>query len=480
MAEIELLLIVSLLGLFKFSHGEVFLQSQNANNVLQRQKRANSVFEEMKPDNLERECIEERCSFEEAREIFENKESTAEFWNNYLDGNQCDSNPCQNGAECKDGINSYVCWCQPGFQGKNCEIEPIKLCSLDNGKCHHFCKADPVRGVRCTCAATYKLHTDQHSCIPAVEHACGKIASIYAVRSLATKSMPDSEMNSTVPVNGSLYNTTDTPHSMNSEDASNTNNSIAAIKYSHLNRAKYNVTKIVGGEECLRGECPWQVMLLDDNKQKGFCGGSILTEKWVITAAHCFYYPVTFRVVVGEHNVKKVEHTEKYHEVEKVVMYPKYNANRSRYDHDIALILLKTPIQFNSLAIPVCVPEKRFAEKVLMTQAYGMVSGWGQLADKGPTALVLRKIAIPYVDRSKCKESSKYSVTGNMFCAGYPNGTKDACHGDSGGPHVTSYKNTWFLTGIVSWGDGCAVSGKYGFYTRVSRYYSWIKDTIGY
>ncbi|XP_048461107.1 coagulation factor VII-like [Rhincodon typus] len=480
MAEIDLLLIVSLLGLFKFSHGEVFLQSEKANSVIQRQKRANRVFEEMKPDNLERECIEERCSYEEAREIFENKDITTAFWNKYLDGNQCDSNPCQNEGECKDGMGSYACWCQPGFQGKNCENELVKLCSLDNGKCHHFCKMDSGRGVKCTCAPTYKLHADQHSCIPAVEHACGRIAPIYAVRSLDTKSVPDSETTSTVPVNASLHNMTDTPHSNNIEAVSNTSNSTAATNYTHVKISTADNARIVGGEECPKGQCPWQALLLDDSKKEGFCGGTILSEKWVITAAHCFYYPVTFRVVVGEHNVDKIEQTEMYHEVEKVVMYPTYNSSRSRYDHDIALILLKTPIQFNSLVIPICVPEKRFAEKVLMSQAYGMVSGWGQLADKGPTAVLLQKIDIPYVDRSKCKDSSKYSVTGNMFCAGYPDGSKDACHGDSGGPHVTNYKNTWFLTGIVSWGDGCAVSGRYGFYTRVSRYYSWIKNTIGY
>ncbi|XP_078067874.1 coagulation factor IX-like [Mustelus asterias] len=475
MAEIYLLLMISFLGIVKFSDCEVFLQNEKASNILKRQKRANSVFEELKPGNMERECLEERCSFEEAREIFENKDLTIEFWNGYTDGNQCDSNPCQNESECKDGIGSYSCWCRPGFQGKNCEIEPLKLCSLDNGNCHHFCKTDAVKGVRCVCAPTYKLDSDLHSCIPAVEHPCGQIAAINKVRSLSSNSMPSSETNST----GSYpNNVTDTSQRSNVTTVSSLRNATGAYNYSQIQPEETNQIRIVGGKECQKGQCPWQAMLLDDTKKKGFCGATILNENWVVTAAHCFYDPVKFQVVVGEHNVNAIEHTERYHEVQKVVMYPKYNANRSRYDHDIALILLKTPIQFNIFVVPICLPEKHFAEKVLMKEAYGTVSGWGYLADMGSAAVLLQKIDIPYVERSVCKDSSKYSVTGNMFCAGNSDGSEDACQGDSGGPHVTKYKHTWFLTGIVSWGDGCAVSGRYGFYTRVSRYYSWIKNVI--
>ncbi|XP_041052134.1 coagulation factor IX-like [Carcharodon carcharias] len=357
--------------------------------------------------------------------------------------------------------------------------EPLKLCSLGNGNCHHFCKTDSTQGVRCACAPTYKLDTDQRSCIPEVEHSCGRIAASIAVRSLNTNSMPDPGTNSTVPVNSHLDNITDASHTTNITAASSTSNTTGAHNYSHVKSEASDDTRIVGGEECPKGECPWQAMLLDVTKKKGFCGGTILNEKWVITAAHCFHYPLSFQVVVGEHNVNEIEGTETYHEVEEVIKYPRYNASRSRYDHDIALILLKTPIQFNAFTIPICLPEKHFAEKVLMTQDYGMVSGWGQLANMGSTAALLHKINIPYVERSACKDSSKYSVTGNMFCAGNSDGNKDACKGDSGGPHTTNFKNTWFLTGIVSWGDGCAVSGRYGFYTRVSRYYGWIKQKIG-
>lgn len=66
-----------------------------------------------------------------------------------------------------------------------------------------------------------------------------------------------------------------------------------------------------------------------------------------------------------------------------------------------------------------------------------------------------------------------------MFCAGYLTEAKDACQGDSGGPHVNVIHDTWFLTGIVSWGDECAKEGKYAVYTRVAQYYRWIQHEMG-
>ncbi|XP_062917238.1 coagulation factor IXa [Mobula hypostoma] len=475
MGEISLLIATSLLGVISCSPHEVFLQNKEASNILRRQRRGYQVFEELKVGNLERECYEEKCSFEEAREIFENKEGTIEFWNHYVDGNQCDPNPCLNQAKCKDGISSYYCLCPPGFEGMNCEREPLKLCNLANGGCHHYCKKDPEKGVTCTCALTYKLGEDQHSCIPAVPHPCGKIAEINVVRSLDNTFRP---RNTSVP-DSHFSTVTVKPRSSNATTAHNSRNITEAFNYTTITRAAGDHTRIVGGEECVKGQCPWQAMLLNDEKNEPFCGGTILNKKWVISAAHCFVHPVEFRVVVGEHNIRKHEDTEEYHEVKSVILYPKYNSSRSRYNHDIALILLKTPITFTPFVIPICLPEKSFAEKVLMMQPYGTVSGWGRLYMLGDTPQVLQQISIPYVDRSTCKQSSKFSVTGNMFCAGMSDGSKDACQGDSGSPHVTSYKNTWFLTGVVSWGDGCAVAGRYGFYTRVSKYYTWIKNQTG-
>lgn len=148
------------------------------------------------------------------------------------------------------------------------------------------------------------------------------------------------------------------------------------------------------------------------------------------------------------------------------------------YHNDIALIKLKTPIKFTNYIIPACLPTREFAEEVLMKEKDGMISGFGRLHERGPQTTVLQKLTVPYVDRALCIESSTFKISKHMFCAGYDTESKDACQGDSGGPHVTKYKGTWFVTGVVSWGEGCARAGKYGVYTQVSKYIRWLKGAM--
>lgn len=113
-----------------------------------------------------------------------------------------------------------------------------------------------------------------------------------------------------------------------------------------------------------------------------------------------------------------------------------------------------------------------------MREPEGIVSGFGRLGEGRQTSNVLQRLAMPYVDRLACMESTQLRISTRMFCAGYHSAPKDACQGDSGGPHVTRYGSTYFITGIVSWGEGCARRGKYGVYTQVSKYISWIRNGI--
>lgn len=107
-----------------------------------------------------------------------------------------------------------------------------------------------------------------------------------------------------------------------------------------------------------------------------------------------------------------------------------------------------------------------------------MVSGFGRLGEGRQASTILQRLAVPYVDRVTCLESTQLRISPRMFCAGYNLIAKDACQGDSGGPHVTRYGSTFFVTGIVSWGEGCARKGKYGIYTQVSKYIRWIREGI--
>lgn len=482
------ILMCSLLLEFWLSSGaSVFLPRDLAESLLKRQKRYNTGgLEEMMKDNLERECYEERCSLEEAREVFENNEKTMKFWITYMDGDQCLSSPCQNGGKCEDGMNTYTCWCPARFSGKNCELEMAKQCHVNNGGCMHFCIVDKIYGAVCDCAEGYRLAIDGRSCEPRGQYPCGRLGKIIAetLNSRALESTETVNQNQTIShINGTEYNTTESsPTDLSEMNSTSTpRNSLQNVSSSpiltNINNTTNNKYRIVGGDEAIPGEIPWQVVFLEKVNKIVFCGGSLLSEEWVITAAHCVEGKQgSFFIRVGEHDVSKMEGTESDHGIEEYHIHPRYNSQRSLYNHDIALLKLKKPVILFDYAVPICLGSKDFTENLLQSAENSLVSGWGRLRYGGIESNVLQKVELPYVDRIKCKGSSTDSISRFMFCAGYSTVRKDACQGDSGGPHATRYKDTWFLTGIVSWGEECAKEGKYGIYTRISKYMAWITN----
>ncbi|XP_004858576.2 coagulation factor VII isoform X2 [Heterocephalus glaber] len=409
----------------------VFITQEEAHGVLHRQRRANSLLEELWQGSLERECMEEQCSFEEAREIFRSTERTNQFWVTYTDGDQCASNPCQNGGSCQEDFQGYVCFCLPDFEGRNCQINKSAqlICDNENGGCEQYC-SDRVGDTRiCRCHEGYTLQPDKVSCIPTVEYPCGKI--------------PVLEKRKNSNIQG----------------------------------------RIVGGRVCPKGECPWQATLVLNGVL--LCGGSLLQASWVVSAAHCFDKLRSFRnlsVVLGEHDLSEVDGNEQVRKVVQVIFPDKYA--RGQTDHDIVLLRLHPPVNFTDHVVPLCLPERAFLQGTLTSIRFSRVSGWGQLLDRGATALELMAIEVPRLMTQDCLEQSRRTphspvITTNMFCAGYLDGSKDACKGDSGGPHATQFRGTWYLTGVVSWGEGCAAVGQLGIYTRVSPYTEWLRRLMG-
>ncbi|XP_010734903.3 coagulation factor IXa [Larimichthys crocea] len=473
--------------------GPVFLSSQAAVNVLQRHKRYNyGMFEELMEGDLERECIEEICVLEEAREIFENDEKTMAFWARYIDGNQCESNPCLNQGSCQDHLGYYTCSCTPGFTGRNCGIAIAKRCDVNNGDCMHFCETKATVGAKCSCATGYRLMKDGLNCEPAVEFPCGRTA-LTTLRSALSRSLLKKSASLPTTSLTSINSTTSPPSTPASTTAlfPATNVSVKKQPLENVSLWVHSDTeaptkvpitvrkRIVGGEVVIPGEIPWQVALIARPSGHLFCGGSILSERWVITAAHCLVEGQgSFFIRVGEHNIYIHEDTEQDYEVKETRIHPRYNASVSLYNHDIALIFLESPIIFSTTVRPICIGPKAFIEDLVKASSPAMVSGWGRTRFLGLTADTLQKVEVPFTDRTECKDSSSNRITPVMFCAGYYDEAKDACQGDSGGPHANSIHDTWFLTGIVSWGEECAKVGKYGVYTRVSLYYSWIKHII--
>ncbi|XP_073685216.1 coagulation factor IXb [Garra rufa] len=487
-----IILICSLLLETWLSSGaSVFVPRDLAGSLLKRQKRYNTGrFEEMMKDNLERECYEERCNLEEAREVFEDHEQTMKFWITYMDGDQCQSSPCQNGGKCEDGMNTYTCWCPARFSGKNCELEMAKQCNVNNGGCMHFCVVDKIYGAVCDCAEGYRLALDSRTCEPTGQYPCGRLGASIAEtlnsRSLSIGDENGNQSHSVNHINTTEQNTTesiptDSPDVNGTSIPQPTLNNITSLFPTQPSKNATNTDhRIVGGNEATPGEIPWQVVFMEKVNKIAFCGGSLLSEQWVITAAHCVDGKVgSFFIRVGEHDVSKNEGRESDHGIAEYHIHPRYNSQRSLYNHDIALLKLKGPVKFSDYALSICLGSKDFTENLLRSAENSLVSGWGRLRYGGMESKTLQKVELPYVDRTECKGSSTDTISRFMFCAGYSTVRKDSCQGDSGGPHATRYQNTWFLTGIVSWGEECAKEGKYGIYTRISRYMYWISNITG-
>lgn len=260
-------------------------------------------------------------------------------------------------------------------------------------------------------------------------------------------------------------------------------------KFGHSVREKAQEEhgKIVGGKETEEGAYPWQVMLWEPER-KAFCGGSIINERWIMTAAHCFAIRANLNwrsviIKLGKYDQTKVaEEHEFASKIDTLIYHPSFEP--STLDNDVALIRTVRHITFTDYILPICLGEQKAIEENFFSRAYkmGTVTGWGQLVDGGSVSRFLREVRLPIIPQGTCRQSllgTKFVATRNTFCAGNAQeAVADACRGDSGGPFVAEHKKIWYLIGLVSWGDGCAKKDRYGFYTKVNNYHSWIKGII--
>ncbi|XP_075579927.1 transmembrane protease serine 9 [Pelecanus crispus] len=240
--------------------------------------------------------------------------------------------------------------------------------------------------------------------------------------------------------------------------------------------AMQTATRIVGGSEASRGEFPWQVSLRENNEH--FCGAAVLTEKWLVSAAHCFTEfqdPGMWAAYTGTTSLRGSDSGAVKMGIARIILHPSYNADTA--DYDVAVLELKRPVTFTKYIQPVCLPD---AGHHFPTSKKCLISGWGYLKeDFLVKPEFLQKATVELLDQMLCSSLYSHVLTDRMLCAGYLEGKIDSCQGDSGGPLVCEEPSgKFFLAGIVSWGIGCAEARRPGVYTRVTKLRDWILDAI--
>ncbi|XP_028437384.1 serine protease hepsin isoform X3 [Perca flavescens] len=250
-------------------------------------------------------------------------------------------------------------------------------------------------------------------------------------------------------------------------------------------RRSFAADRIVGGVDARQGSWPWQVRLEYDGVHQ--CGGTIISNRWIVSAAHCFRERYRFvnrwRVQLGSIYSKPVNAN--VAEVNTIVYHSSYlpfvDASIDDNSRDIAVLALTHPLTFNEYIQPICLPA--YGQRLIDGQM-GIVTGWGNVDYYGIQADILQEAHVPIISDTVCNSPDYYDnqITTSMFCAGYEKGGTDACQGDSGGPFVAedclSKTRRYRLLGVVSWGIGCAMAKKPGVYTRVSRFLPWISTAM--